>query len=152
MSKIPYGSVEYPYAPGSGGGFFIPQSKESSSGGGIINIQTQSLTLSNSIISATGKNGTQGGGGGAGGAIYIDYQNLNTSGLNLISADGGNGSKSSSGGGGRIRIYNHDWKKQNSTNSNKSLVITANGGPICPGKLSCGEDGSIFTSPCPPGN
>ena len=27
MSKPPYGSIEYPYAPGSGGGFFIPESK-----------------------------------------------------------------------------------------------------------------------------
>ena len=27
MSKPPYGSIEHPYAPGSGGGFFIPESK-----------------------------------------------------------------------------------------------------------------------------
>ena len=109
MSKPPYGSIEFPYAPGSGGGFFIPESKESSSGGGIINIQTPNLTLNNSNINSQGKNGIQGGGGGAGGAISIEYFSLQVLQSN-ISVKSGNGEKSSSGAGGRIRLFNHNWK------------------------------------------
>jgi hypothetical protein len=43
ISKTPYSTNNYPSIPGSGGGFFIPQIKEASSGGGIINIQGEVL-------------------------------------------------------------------------------------------------------------
>lgn len=41
ISRTPYQSNKYPLTPGSGGGFFVPNIKEVSSGGGIINIQAQ---------------------------------------------------------------------------------------------------------------
>lgn len=108
ISKPPYGSIDFPYSPGSGGGFYLRNSRDSSSGGGVINIQSSNLTLLNSTVTSDGKNGFQGGGGGAGGSISIDYNYINTN--SVISANGGNGDKSSSGAGGRIRLWNHQWQ------------------------------------------
>ncbi len=39
ISRTPYGSSTYPSSPGSGGGFFLSNIKDVSSGGGIINMQ-----------------------------------------------------------------------------------------------------------------
>jgi hypothetical protein len=78
-----------------------------SSGGGVINIQTNMLIIQNSILLANGISGIQGGGGGSGGSISIDFMNSNTFGSIVISVNGGDGK--SSGGGGRIRYYNHNW-------------------------------------------
>ena len=111
VSKKPYGSIWFPSDPGSGGGFFLPQSRESSSGGGIINLQAISIDIYNSSISSDGKNGIQGGGGGAGGSISLDYNVTHTN-LTNITCNGGNGDKtSSSGSGGRIRLWNHNWQQ-----------------------------------------
>lgn len=52
VSKPPYGDVAFPNTPGSGGGFFLPHSRESSSGGGVINVQCLNLTLNQTSILA----------------------------------------------------------------------------------------------------
>jgi hypothetical protein len=105
VSKQPYGDIKYPKDPGSGGGFILPQSIQSSSGGGLINIQVFHLRINNSRILSEGKNGRQGGAGGSGGSISIDYSNITILTSALISANGGNGDKQkSSGAGGRIRF------------------------------------------------
>ena len=116
VSNPPYGKLEYPSQPGSGGGFFLPSSRESSSGGGVINIQAVQMKFINSTIEANGKNGIQGGGGGAGGSISLDYTLLLASAS--LTANGGNGDRSSSGAGGRIRLWNHNWQQQNVTQGN----------------------------------
>jgi hypothetical protein len=112
VSKSPYGNITYPKDPGSGGGgFLLPQSHQSSSGGGIINIQVENLTMDSVSINSDGRNGSQGGGGGSGGSISIDYSWLSFGKNNsTITANGGGGDKlSSSGSGGRIRFWNHNW-------------------------------------------
>lgn len=43
ISRIPYLSNPYPTTPGSGGGFFVANIKEASSGGGVINIQAHGI-------------------------------------------------------------------------------------------------------------
>lgn len=114
VSRQPYDSIPYPIEPGSGGGFFMPHSRESSSGGGVINIQGEIFNFNASLVLAEGKNGIQGGGGGAGGSISMDYSKIYSPFLTVISANGGNGDKmSSSGSGGRIRLWNHMWKHEN---------------------------------------
>lgn len=111
VSRQPYDSLAYPKEPGSGGGFFLPRSRESSSGGGVINIQAQTLNFTLTSVTADGKNGIQGGGGGAGGTISLDYNKIYGN-YSLVSANGGNGDRmSSSGSGGRIRLWNHMWKQ-----------------------------------------
>lgn len=153
VSRPPYGSYSYPSNPGSGGGFFLPHSRESSAGGGIINIQAMTLIVNFSLILSEGKTGIQGGGGGAGGSISIDCNFTNGT-LTTISANGGRGDKmSSSGAGGRIRIWNHFWRNQLTIpNLTNTYIITASGGANCEAKsLSCGENGSVLTSPCRPG-
>jgi hypothetical protein len=55
ISRTPYRPSEYPTAPGSGGGFFLPDIKEASSGGGVINIQGNTIDIWNSLIEANGK-------------------------------------------------------------------------------------------------
>jgi hypothetical protein len=114
-SQSAYGNFSYPNDPGSGGGFILPSSLQSSSGGGIINIQVINFNFtSNSVISAEGKQGKQGGGGGSGGSISIDYSLLNID-NSKISVNGGTGDKklSSSGAGGRIRFWDHNNNNYN---------------------------------------
>lgn len=73
--------------PGSGGGFFYAGIKEASSGGGVINIQGNTIEIWNSTVEANGRVATQGGGGGSGGSVALDYTII--SGNSTISADGG---------------------------------------------------------------
>jgi hypothetical protein len=91
FSQSPYGNISYPNDPGSGGGFILDKSYQSSSGGGIINIQVLNLTLGNSSILSEGKYGRQGGGGGSGGSISIDFTNFYNGTNTTISANGGTG-------------------------------------------------------------
>ncbi len=99
-------------------------------------------------VEANGSPGVQGGGGGSGGAVSIDFFSLFLFNSNSISAKGG--FSRSSGGGGRVRMFDHNWLQQtNSLNSN--ISISAAGGLGCNGPLTCGESGSVTTSPCPPG-
>jgi hypothetical protein len=108
-SEPPYGNLNNPKDPGSGGGFFINSQRESA-GGGVINIQTIIMNLSGSTISANGMNGIMNGGGGSGGSISIDYSMAEGRTVIPITANGGSGDKkSSSGSGGRIRFWNHSW-------------------------------------------
>lgn len=108
--------------------------------------------MENSNLLANGTNGIQGGGGGSGGSISLDFLSVqvsNTQGTSVnISANGGTGK--SSGGGGRIRYFYHDWSSIVGNPGSSNLLIQANGGQ-CDGKLSCGQTGSIFVAPCPPG-
>ncbi len=97
---------------------------------------------------ADGVGGYQGGGGGAGGSISIDYTQLSTLNGSLISANGGIGK--SSGSGGRIRIWNQNWKKYQAIPIS-NITIESAGGQQCESNLTCGEAGSIISSPCPPG-
>jgi hypothetical protein len=121
---------------------------EVSSGGGVINIQGQVITINSASLLANGVGGIQGGGGGAGGSISIDYTQLSASGNSIMTANGGNGK--SSGSGGRIRIWDQNWKS-NQASSNQNISIEATGGLQCDSTLNCGENGSIISSPCPPG-
>ncbi len=74
MSKPPYGQVEWPVTPGSGGGFFLKNNKDLSSGGGVINIQAKIIHAQKTKILSQGGSGTQDGGGGAGGSISVDFE------------------------------------------------------------------------------
>lgn len=89
-----YGRFDRPKYAGSSG--------FSSNGGGIIRLQSDSLTL-NGYVNANGSGGDS---GGAGGSIIIDTNSLEGSGN--ISASGGNSGQRSSyycaGAGGRIRL------------------------------------------------
>ena len=110
-----------------------------------------SLILENSVFLANGIGGIQGGGGGSGGSISIDYCIPTITASVNISANGGNAK--SSGGGGRVRFFYHNWTSiflpyQNGINS---LLITSYGGSDCDSKLTCGQNGSVIASPCPPG-
>lgn len=134
ISRTPYSQDYYPSAPGSGGGFFLPNVKEASSGGGVINIQGNTIDIWNSSVQADGKSGTQGGGGGAGGSIALDYTIM--SGNSVISVDGGTGK--SSGGGGRLWLWNHNWRFQKYSAYLSQFNITAQGGTGCLQLLSCG--------------
>jgi hypothetical protein len=121
---------------------------EVSSGGGVINIQGESITFNSTGILANGVGGIQGGGGGAGGSISVDYTQLSTAENSIMRANGGNGK--SSGSGGRIRIWDQNWKIYQTPN-NQNISIEATGGLQCDSSLNCGENGSIISSPCPPG-
>ena len=149
MSRPPYDRDLIPKYPGSGGGFFLKELSEISSGGGVMNIQVNNLNILNSNLSANGVGGIQGGGGGSGGSISIDFLNLNTSGNVSILVNGGNGK--SSGGGGRLRYFYHNWTYIGGNSLNLNVVIQALGGAGCEGKLTCAQNGSIIAAPCPPG-
>jgi hypothetical protein len=149
LSSPPYNWGLFPKYAGSGGGFFLKELTEVSAGGGIINIQVDQLNLQNSNFLANGVGGIQGGGGGSGGSIAIDFTTLNMMGMVNITANGGTGK--SSGGGGRVRFYYHNWTAALTTNGLSFLMIQANGGANCDGGLTCGQNGSVNTAPCPPG-
>lgn len=93
--------------------------------------------------------GIQGGGGGAGGSISIDYTNFAAANNSKITAIGGVGK--SSGSGGRIRFWDQNWPTVSTINPELSISISAAGGGLCQSELTCGLDGSIISSPCPPG-
>lgn len=147
VSQPPYDNGIWPRSPGSGGGFFMKEISAFSSGGGIINIQCGIISLIGSKLEANGYAGIQSGGGGSGGAIALDYMAI--SGNGSISCNGGNAR--SSGGGGRLRLWCHGWKQSPINQNLIMIVVSCMGGLLCSGKYSCGENGSIVTSPCPPG-
>ncbi len=89
ISRSPYEFDSYPSSPGSGGGFFLAGIKDSSSGGGVINIQGNTIDIEDSFVEANGKDGTQGGGGGSGGSIALDYTKITVTGNSIISVNGG---------------------------------------------------------------
>ena len=101
-----HGGLCYGRTSGAYGRFdrpkYVGASGNSSSGGGIIRLQSDSLTL-NGHVNANGSGGNS---GGAGGSILIDTNTLEGSGD--ISASGGNSSQRSSyycaGAGGRIKL------------------------------------------------
>ena len=105
-----------------------------SSGGGVINIQTETLSINGSQILANGVEGIQGGAGGAGGSISVDYNQLISSGSKM-SANGGSGR--SSGSGGRIRIWDQNWKAY-SIASSSTMGVEVLGGGQCDTRLTCG--------------
>ncbi len=95
-----YGSFSNPNELGSGGGSdFGP----AGSGGGLVRINTSTLTLDGQIL-ADGQSGSTYAGGGSGGGIRIETDTL--TGTGLVRASGGStGNQSGSGGGGRIAIF-----------------------------------------------
>lgn len=102
--------------------------REASSGGGIINIQGETIDIWNSSVEANGRAGAQGGGGGgSGGSVALDYFVI--AGNSNIRADGGNGK--SSGGGGRLWLWNHNWRYQKYNAYLSQFQITVNGGGEC---------------------
>lgn len=110
------------------------EATEVSSGGGVINIQTETLNIYGSQILANGVEGIQGGAGGAGGSISVDYNQLFSNGSKM-SANGGSGR--SSGSGGRIRIWDQNWKTY-SISSSSTMSIEVLGGGQCDTRLTCG--------------
>ena len=103
----------------------------------------------NSSIQSNGVGGIQGGGGGAGGSISIDYTNIVSVNHSKIIANGGVGK--SSGSGGRIRFWDQNWSTVPASIPYLHLSISAVGGGLCQSELTCGLNGSIISSPCPPG-
>ncbi len=117
-----YGDFRNPNDPGSGGAGIASAGRVGGSGGGVVRIIAQNVSLNGQIL-ANGGNFTTDccEGGGSGGALRIDVGTL--TGTGLISANGGNGNASSGGGGGgRIAIYYQDISSFNLEN------ITAFGG------------------------
>ena len=94
----PYGNLQQPNEPGSGGAG-AGSGYAGSNGAGVVKLTANVLNLSgaSSGIFADGNGGN--GRGGSGGAIWINAGTLVGSGT--ISAKGGSGS----GGGGRIAVY-----------------------------------------------
>ncbi len=99
----PYGAVDAPDQPGSGGGPF--GTVKGGFGGGLVRIEAQGGTATlNGTIRANGGTGGANAGGGSGGGIFISC--LTLAGTNgLVTANGGdrNGT-SGSAGGGRIAV------------------------------------------------
>jgi hypothetical protein len=98
----PYGSITDPQYPGSGGGgegINYP----GTSGGGIIKIQAETLTL-NGTVTGNGISSTDWSGTGSGGSIWIDVGTITGSGI--IQANGGSSYlQCGAGSGGRIALY-----------------------------------------------
>ena len=109
----PFGSIQFPNLPGSGGATssstenitcqntpWINLPCLSSSGGGIIRITVGNDFDLDGLLEASGSNGNPGtnAGGGSGGSIYIT--SFNFTGHGKINVDGGNGT--GSGGGGAV--------------------------------------------------
>jgi hypothetical protein len=118
-----YGSYSQPDTPGSGGG--ATNSYVAQGGGGVIRIETDTLTMDDSIIRANGDNADGYGGAGAGGSIWITATTIQ--GAGVIEANGGtgwavNGAGGSGGGGGRVAVHTD----QPFTSSD--FTITAYGG------------------------
>ena len=149
VSSPPYNRELIPKYPGSGGGFFLKELTEVSSGGGVINIQVHQLTVVDSCFLANGVAGVQGGGGGSGGSVSIDFSFADLTDKVRISANGGNAR--SSGGGGRVRFFYHNWANWDQSFNDSILRIEALGGVKCETNLTCGQMGSVVASPCPPG-
>lgn len=117
LPNSPYGFIENPMFPGSGGGGFNSNGvKPGGNGGGLARINADTLLIEGMITANGGSGGRLGGtavsGGGSGGGLYLDVSTI--SGNGLIQANGGNGADrgcnlgcklSGSGGGGRIAIY-----------------------------------------------
>jgi hypothetical protein len=101
----PYGSITAPVDPGSGGGG-NHSSYHGTSGGGVIRIETGTLTL-NGTITANGISLLGYHGAGSGGSIHIDVSTV--SGQGTIQANGGNSnSQCGAGSGGRIALKYED--------------------------------------------
>ncbi|MCL4206398.1 MAG: hypothetical protein KJ000_28285 [Pirellulaceae bacterium] len=99
-----YGDFRQPNELGSGG---AGQVGYPAAGGGLVRIESGTLTLEGAIR-ANGANGSsasdKSGGGGSGGAVYLDVGTL--AGGGTISADGGsNTGFGRAGGGGRVAVY-----------------------------------------------
>lgn len=145
-----YGSIRNPTLKGSGGGTFQQTSSSISSGGGIIFVQTQNLTvLSESMLLADGSPGILSSGGGSGGSINIELAVL-TGNLSL-SARGGQGK--SSGGGGRIALKFMMWRSSDfvvvNSQTVQNLNVSVDPGPAA--NSPSGLKGSFYTTPCLPG-
>lgn len=99
-----YGSATDPQNIGSGGGPDGAATGES--GGGMIEIDADSMSIAGNIVADAGTDGTGNDrGGGAGGSINLSATNAVT-GVGLLSANGSSGqdSRSGAGAGGRIRV------------------------------------------------
>ena len=141
-----YGSLVFPTNKGSGGG--NPLTNSLSAGGGLIVVQTYMLSIdTNSEINVDGAGGLFGGGGGSGGSINI--QTAFVAGGGQLSAEGGFGK--SSGGGGRISLQLMLWANSTISQPSSSLILQVNPGGTNASSLSSGLNGSIFTTPCLPG-
>ena len=126
-----YGSFYDPNELGSGGG---SDSNPGGSGGGLIRIVSEVLTLSGRIL-ANGDNGSRYAGGGSGGGIKITTTTITGSGA-IQANGGGGGPESGGGGGGRIAVYYQ-------TSPNFSLLsLEAKGGV---GRGVDGAPGTIVT-------
>ncbi len=102
---LPYGSVEAPTDPGSGGG----HRGGNPSGGGAIRIQADGAVTVHGIITANGAISSEyRDGGGSGGSIYITCDTFSGEATGLLSVKGGRHNSSSraggGGGGGRIAV------------------------------------------------
>ena len=95
-----YGSYTDPDDWGSGGG-----GPDGGSGGGLVRIQAESLTVIGQILANGQEEGGFVNGDGSGGGIYISVKTL--SGTGIIKARGGSGSYPA--GGGRIAVYANDY-------------------------------------------
>ena len=102
---LPYGTVSYPYMPGSGGGG--GWGARAANGGGAVRIQAGGVVRVDGTITANGNNNLQYGGGGSGGGVLIVCDRLDGAG-GQVRANGGNAAnQGGGGGGGRIAVlYN----------------------------------------------
>ena len=96
--KQPYGSLEYPETPGSGGW----NEAYGASGGGVVRISASGTVVINGMINADGGYGYQG--GPSGGSVLIECHSFAGAGtLSARAIDQAHGT--AGGGGGRIAVH-----------------------------------------------
>lgn len=146
-SRRTYGNLTFPTNKGSGGG--NPLTNNFSAGGGLVFVQTTQFFMDGtSEINVDGLPGLFGGGGGSGGSINIQTASVNGA-SGQLSAQGGSGR--SSGGGGRISLQFMQWANASLQQPSSSMTLLVGAGGANVSSLSSGLNGSIFTTPCRPG-
>ncbi len=106
----PYGQLDSPLAPGSGGGNVTT----GGAGGGVVRIDAGGSVILDGVVSANGSGSINNGraGGGSGGAIFISCDSFSGASTGLLSVNGGAcyasgtsaGNEGGNGGGGRIAV------------------------------------------------
>jgi hypothetical protein len=98
-----YGDHLNPDELGSGGGGDTAGEHPGGSGGGLVGIYANNITLDGNIHA---NGGSSAGGGGSGGGVFIDANVL--TGIGFITVDGGDSTYGGGGGGGRAAIHVND--------------------------------------------